>query len=65
MSVSIELAFETFLAQISVICGNDNLAQIAFDSFTSPVYRSHLVAPSSHPYPQGPNMYSRYAFHSV
>lgn len=59
LSVSVELGFESFLADLGVTCGNDAVAFTASKAFKSPVYRTQLVASPSHIL-EG----RRYAFHS-
>lgn len=56
---TIEWGLETWLADLGVTCGNDEVAQIAAKSFKSPVFRSHLIAPPSHPF-----FGKRFAFHT-
>lgn len=56
---SVEQAFESFVADCGVTCGNDRVASAARAAFKSRVVRSHLVGAPSHPF-----MGKRFAFHS-
>lgn len=57
--VDVEWGLESWLADLGVTCGNDEIARIASTSFKWPVFRSHLVAPPSHPFSG-----AHFAFHS-
>jgi hypothetical protein len=59
----VELAFESFSADYGMTCGNDLIVEMASKHFASSTYRSHLVAPPSHPYGSGDRV-KHFAFHT-
>lgn len=59
LNASVELGFESFLTDVGVTCGNDQITEIASQSFRSPVFRTHLMAAPTHAFYD-----KRYAFHT-